>query len=136
MLLLDTNALLWLSGGSDYLGRNARAAIQAEIDKNEANFSAISVWEVALLVRKGRYALGQPIELWRRDLLDAGIREIALDGAMAALSASLPDLPEDPADRFIAATSVRLGAQLVTSGARLIAWSATHGPLPAMDARI
>lgn len=135
MLLLDTNALLWVSGGSARLGRQARAAIQAAIDKSEAAFSAVSVWEVALLVRKGRYALGQPIELWRDDLLQAGIKEIDLDGAMAALSASLVDLHDDPADRFIAATSVRLGAQLVTSDAQLIAWSADHAPAPALDAR-
>lgn len=134
MLLLDTNALLWLSGGSARLGRKARAAIQAAIDQDKARFSAVSVWEVALLVRKGRYALGQPIELWRGDVLQAGIKEISLDGAMAALSASL-DLPDDPADRFIAATSVRLGAQLVTSDRRLIAWSALHAPASAMDAR-
>lgn len=98
-------------------------------------FSAVSAWEVALLVKKGRYALGQSVDLWRSDLIGAGLREVALDGAMAALSAALPDLHDDPADRFIAATSVRLGAQLVTSDKRLIAWSAVHGPTRAMSAR-
>ncbi len=135
MLLLDTNALLWLSGGSARLGRKARTAIDAAINRDEAKYSAVSVWEVALLVRKGRYATGQPIELWRGDVMNAGIEEIALDGAMAALSVSLPDLPDDPADRFIAATSLRLGAQLVTSDKRLIAWSVAHAPVQALDAR-
>jgi len=135
VLLLDTNALLWLSGGSADLGRKARAAIEAAIDRDEAGFSAISVWETATLVRKGRYTLGQSVEFWRGDLLDAGLKELALDGAAAALSASLTEMHEDPADRFIAATSVRIGAQLVTSDARLIAWSATHAPARALDAR-
>lgn len=135
MLLLDTNALLWLSGGSARLGSKARTAILAAIDKDEATYSAVSVWEVALLVRKGRYALGQPIELWRGDVMEAGVKEIALEGAMAALSVSLPNMHDDPADRFIAAASLRLGAQLVTSDARMIAWSAAHAPVQAMDAR-
>ncbi len=135
LLLLDTNALLWLSGGSARLGSKARDAVQVAIDKDEARYSAVSVWEVALLVRKGRYALGQPIELWRGDVMRAGVEEIALDGAAAALSVSLPDLPDDPADRFIAATSLRLGAKLVTSDKRLIAWSQNHAPLRALDAR-
>ena len=34
-LLLDTNALLWLSGGSARLGSKARTAILAAIDKDE-----------------------------------------------------------------------------------------------------
>ncbi len=135
LLLLDTNALLWISGGSARMGRKARAAIETAISKNEAKFSAVSVWEVALLVRKGRYALGQPVELWRGDILAAGIEEIAVDGTMAALAVGLPDLHNDPADRFIAATSVRLGAQLATSDARLIAWSKAHAPIAALDAR-
>ncbi len=135
MLLLDTNALLWLSGGNTRMGRAARAAVQAAVDNNEALFSAVSVWEVALLVKKGRYALGQPIELWRGDVVAAGLKETVLDGAMAALAVSLPNLHDDPADRFIAATSLRLGAQLVTSDKRLIAWSQKHAPVQAMDAR-
>jgi PIN domain nuclease of toxin-antitoxin system len=135
MLLLDTNALLWLSGGSAKLGKMARTAVQAAVDNNVAAFSAVSVWEVAMLVRKGRHALGQPVELWRADLLDAGLKEAPLDGAIASLAVGLPDLHDDPADRFIAATSLRLGAQLVTSDRRLIAWARVHAPVRAMDAR-
>lgn len=118
------------------MGANARTAIQSAVDKGEASFSSVSAWEVALLVMRSRYTLSQPVELWRSDILAAGIREIALDGAMAALSASLSDLHRDPADRFIAATSLRLGAQLVTSDSRLIAWSEAHAPVRAMDARL
>ncbi|MBL8538288.1 MAG: type II toxin-antitoxin system VapC family toxin [Hyphomonadaceae bacterium] len=135
MLLIDTNALLWLGSGSENLGAGARAALQAAVERGEAKFSAISVWETALLIRKGRYELLQTVDAWRQELFDLGLKEVALDGAVAALSVSLPDLHDDPADRFIAATSVRLGAQLVTSDKRLIAWSKAHGPTRAMDAR-
>jgi PIN domain nuclease of toxin-antitoxin system len=136
MLLLDTNALLWLSAGSEHLGPIARAAIEDAIDQSTARFSAISVWEVAILVRKGRYALGQSVAAWRSDLLEVGLAEARLDGVTAALAGSYPNLHEDPADRFIAATAVRIGATLVTSDPRLISWANTSVGLSALDARL
>lgn len=134
-LLLDTNALLWLSSGSVRLGPRAGAAIEAAVSAGEAAFSAISVWETAMLVRKGRYGLDIPIDRWCADLIAAGLSELPLDAAAAGQAAELPDLHEDPADRMIAATAMRLGAQLVTSDARLIAWFAKDGRQPALDAR-
>ncbi len=135
-LLLDTNALLWLSSGSVRLGSRAGAAIEAAVSAGEAAFSAISVWETAMLVRMGRYGLDIPIDRWCADLIAAGLSELPLDAAAAGQAAELPGLhEEDPADRMIAATAMRLGAQLVTSDARLIAWFAKDGRQPALDAR-
>jgi len=134
-VLLDTNALLWLSSGSERLGAKARKAIESAIKRDEAQFSAVSIWETAVLISKGRYALDQTVDAWRLDLFDLGLKEVGLDVAMAALAVNLPDIPADPADRFIAATSLRLNTQLVTSDAHLIGWSAKHAPVRAMDAR-
>ena len=134
MLLLDTNALLWLSGGSDRLGRKARSAIRSAIGREAAAFSAISMWEAALLIRKGRYALVMPVERWRTDLLDAGLREAPLDGAIATASVAFDGLGDDPADRFIAATALHLAARLVTSDQKLLDWATGRGLRP-VDAR-
>lgn len=135
-LLLDTNALLWLSGGSERLGPVARGAIETAIDDGLAAFSAISVWEAAMLVRKGRYALGQSVEAWRADLLAAGLAEAPLEGLAAAMAGGFDALHEDPADRFILATAQRLGARLVTSDQRLMHWAACAGGAGGMDARV
>jgi PIN domain nuclease of toxin-antitoxin system len=135
MLVLDTNALLWLSGGSERLGARAREAIQAGIDRGEAAFSAISVWETAILVRKGRYVLGQAVEAWRADLIAVGLVEASLDGLVAAQAVALEDLHDDPADRFIAALSLRHGATLVTSDDKVIGWAARTKGAQAMDAK-
>jgi PIN domain nuclease of toxin-antitoxin system len=135
MLVLDTNALLWLSGGSERLGAQTREAIQAGIDRGEAAFSAISVWETAILVRKGRYVLGQAVEAWRADLIAVGLVEASLDGLVAAQAVALEDLRDDPADRFIAALSLRHSATLVTSDDKLIGWAARTKGAHAMDAR-
>jgi PIN domain nuclease of toxin-antitoxin system len=135
MLVLDTNALLWLSGGSERLGAQTREAIQAGIDRGEAAFSAISVWETAILVRKGRYVLGQAVEAWRADLIAVGLVEASLDGLVAAQAVALEDLRDDPADRFIAALSLRHSATLVTSDDKLIGWAARTKGAHAMDAK-
>jgi PIN domain nuclease of toxin-antitoxin system len=134
MLLLDTNALLWLSGGSNRLGRSARSAIKVAIDNEAALFSAISVWETAVLVSKGRYTLGQSVDGWRADLLDVGLAEVPLDGRIAALAGTLDGLHPDPADRFISATAIRLGARLMTSDRRLIQWASAPGGPGSLDA--
>jgi PIN domain nuclease of toxin-antitoxin system len=135
MLVLDTNALLWLSGGSERLGARTREAIQAGIDRGEAAFSAISVWETAILVRTGRYVLGQAVEAWRADLIAVGLVEASLDGLVAAQAVALEDLHDDPADRFIAALSLRHSATLVTSDDKLIGWAARTKGAHAMDAK-
>lgn len=136
MLLLDTNALLWLSSGSERLGPQARTVIAAAVETGDVAFSAISVWETAMLIRKGRYALDVTINRWRADLIAAGLSEAPLDGAVAGRAAELSDLHEDPADRMIAATAMSLGAQLVTSDARLIDWFSAEGRQSALDARV
>ena len=136
LLLLDTNALLWLSSGSERLGPQARMAIAAAVETGDVAFSAISVWETAMLIRKGRYALDVTINRWRADLIAAGLSEAPLDGAVAGRAAELSDLHEDPADRMIAATAMSLGAQLVTSDARLIDWFSADGRRSALDARV
>ena len=123
------------AGGSVRLGPRATAAIEAAVSAGEAAFSAISVWETAMLVREGRYALDIPIDRWCADLIAAGLVEAPLDAVAAGQAAGLPDLHEDPADRMIAATAMRLGAQLVTPDARLIEWFAQDGRTAALDAR-
>lgn len=135
-LLLDTNALLWLSGGSERLGALASTKIEAAIDEGNAAFSAISIWETALLVRKGRYLLSQPVKAWRMDLMEAGLKEAALDGDCAALAVAIELNTDDPADRFIAATAMRLAAQLVTSDQRLIDWANAANSAGVVDARL
>ena len=135
-LLLDTNVLLWISSGSERLGAHARLAIENAVATGEAAFSAISVWEAAMLVRKRRYAMSMSVERWRADLIGGGFAEAPLDGVAARLAAEFADLHADPADRMIAATAMSLSAQLVTSDARLIDWFSADGRRPALDARV
>jgi PIN domain nuclease of toxin-antitoxin system len=53
------------------MGASARQLADEAIAMSGLAVSAISFWEVALLVRKGRLRLEQSLGVWRRDLLGA-----------------------------------------------------------------
>ena len=84
--------------------------------------SAISFWEIALLVSKQRLRFGQSPSELRVDLLDNGLTELPVTGPIAILAVELEKLHGDPADRFIAATAVIHGAMLMTSDRALLKW--------------
>ncbi len=131
MIVLDTHALLWMDRNDPMLGPQARSLIEDTWRSDVVAVSAISFWETALLADRGRIVLPVPAEVWRVDLLQAGLREIALDGRVALFANRLEGLHRDPADRFIVATSYQLGARLVTADTQILGWS---GDLPRQDA--
>ena len=132
-IVLDTNALVWAFEGSELLGRRAGRAIDGAVAGGTAHVSAISFWELALKIRKKKFTLSRPISDWRGEVLRLGIREIPIDGLVGIEANELANMHDDPADRLIVATSLRLGASLVTSDARLLAWK---GPLACISARV
>ena len=99
LLLLDTNALLWMRRGDDRLGSVARREIERAWQSDDLAVSAISFWEVAMLVDKGRITLTGDIFAWRREHLEQGVMEIPIDGEIGIRAAGLPDFHADPADR-------------------------------------
>ena len=131
MILLDTHVLLWSRSGDARLGDRARAEIERGWRQGELAVSAISFWEVAMLQDKGRYTLRRDVDAWRRTLLDEGLLEIPVNGAIAAVAGALPDMRGDPADRMIAATALD-GHLLVTADRRLLDWP---GDVDTLDAR-
>lgn len=131
MIVLDTHALLWMDRNDPTLGPQTRALIENTWRSEVVAVSAISFWETALLADRGRIVLPVPPEAWRLDLLQAGLREIAVDGRVSLLATRLEGLHRDPADRFIVATSLQLGATLVTADRQILGWD---GALPRQDA--
>ena len=132
MILLDTHALIWLNLGSPRLGPRARQAADEALLEGRLAVSAVSFWEVAVLVEQRRVELDRSTGRWHQELLQSGLTEIPLDGRIAIAAIGLPDLHGDPADRFIAATAILNEARLITADRRLLNWS---GPLECLDAR-
>lgn len=133
MILLDTHVLLWLDQDSDRLGDTTRELITSELMDGVVAVSAITFWEVAMLVAKGRISTALDLVRWREDLLGAGLLERPVDGATAILATQLDGLHGDPADRMIIAAALRNDAALITADERILAW---QGALERHDARL
>ena len=134
-LLLDTHVLVWLLAGSDRLGLRARASIDAASAVEGLFVSAITPWEIAMLVAKGRLVLARDVGDWVQAALALpGIRLEALSPAVAVASTRLPGaLHADPTDRIIVATARHLGAALVTADGLLLDY-ASSGNLKVLPA--
>ena len=130
MILPDTHTLIWYMTLNPRLGPRADRRIQEAIADGDTAFSAISVWEVALLLAKRRLTLDVTALQWRQKLLTAGLIEIPVDGAIAARSVALPNMHDDPADRIIVATAQE-GHQLITDDHRILNWPGQLNRFPA-----
>ena len=120
MILLDTCALIFDALTPERLSTAAREALGRGEAEGTLACADISLWEIAMLVRKGRLDPGTDSSSFCRLALNArGVRVLPITPEIALASTEL-DLPQgDPADRLIAATAVANGADLMTIDERL-----------------
>jgi PIN domain nuclease of toxin-antitoxin system len=105
----------------------ARRLVQDAVDRSQQiAVSSISMWEIALLVERGRLELAIDAETWLTAVQSlAFLTYVPVDNALAIRAVNLPDFPNrDPADRFIVATALSLGATLITADRRMRAYDA------------
>ena len=133
LIILDTHCLVWIDQADTRMGRTARRLADAAMEATELAVSVMSFWEIALLVARGRLRLREPIGRWRHQLLERGLVELPLGGAVCIAAVHLQDFQSDPADRFIVATAHAVGAILLTADQRILDWP---GPLERHDARV
>jgi len=119
--LLDTHAWIWWLHGNARLGPSALKRLALFPRDLRPAISAISLWEVALLVSLGRLTLDTPLEAWLAIAADPGtVRVIPITPHIAAEVARLPDtFHRDPADRLIVATSRVHGLPVLTKDAAI-----------------
>lgn len=129
-LLLDTHVALWLDSGDGRLGSATRALIDdCWVGSGTIFFSAVTAWEIALLVDLDRIVLDVPVDAWvDRFLARPGIESVPLGHRAAARSYRLHHLDHrDPADRLLIATAIELGCPLVTCDQRIRDFGVRHG---------
>lgn len=115
-LLLDTHAAVWITEDHP-LASTAVEAINAAYRAGSTVFvSAITAWEIGLLVSRNRLSLVARPERWFQRLLAIpGVKLADLSPDILIASSFLPgEPPRDPADRIILATARDLGATLIT----------------------
>ena len=118
MIVLDTATWIWRASDPKRLTTSARRAID---EAERALVSAISVWEVAMLVAKRRIQLDRPVEQWVDIALALpGIQLAPLEPRIAVRSTKLPgEFHPDPADRIIVATALENAVRIVTPDDRI-----------------
>jgi PIN domain nuclease of toxin-antitoxin system len=114
LIVLDTHVLLWAVADSKKLSRAADAAIRRSRQADGVAISAITLWELASLVARGRIRDYRTVENSVNRLIE-GVTIKPITPEIAALATQFPnDYPHDPADRLIGATARAEGLALVT----------------------
>jgi PIN domain nuclease of toxin-antitoxin system len=124
VIVLDTHALVWWAGGGDELSAAARAAIERESSEGQIIVSAISAWEIAMLVEREKLVLTMDVENWLGTVAEIeAVCFYPVDVDVSIKSVQLPgEFHKDPADRMIVATARKLAAPLVTKDEKIRAY--------------
>lgn len=122
MILLDTHVWVWWMSDPGHLSSRAKSVLNKAMDNEPVLVSSISVWEIALLVKKDRLRFTIDVKDWIAKAERVPfVRFVPVDNAIAFASVSLPDpLHDDPADRIIVATALQVDAAIVTKDKRIL----------------
>jgi PIN domain nuclease of toxin-antitoxin system len=114
-LLLDTQALLWFVLDDSRLSATARESIVAA---EMVLVSPASLWEIAIKISLGKYALPIPFAaFWEQQLLINNFTLLPISVAHTARVAELPYHHPDPFDRLLIAQSLVEKIPVVSSDA-------------------
>ncbi len=119
MILLDTHVVLWVAQVPELLSMNAEEAIRTERQRDGIGISDKTLWELAMLVSRGRVGV-------KTSLLDF-LRAVEQNFTIFPVTAEIADravslsaqYSKDPADRVIGATALVHGLKLVTKDERI-----------------
>lgn len=113
MIVLDTSALLFWTLDPSELSKNAQQAIE---QADRILISSISIWEIALKVKRQKLVIPLTITDYVEKLLHLEDLEIlSVDVQNWLDNLDLPWEHRDPADRTIVALAARFNSPLVTS---------------------
>lgn len=107
MIVLDTHIWVWWIHGDPRLTQEYYDYIQG-LEAQGLGISAISCWEVAKLVERGRLVLPNRVNEWLDIALAyPGMRLLELTPQICVESTQLPgNFHRDPADQIIVATAI------------------------------
>jgi len=128
-LLLDTHVWVLYANKTPGLKKSTIEAIDGGLESGTIFVSAISVWEIALLVRQNKLALQTSIERWiDQALAVSGLQLLPFSPQIAIESVNLPQpMHKDPADRILVASARVERLTLVTSDKAVLDFAKSTG---------
>ena len=117
--LLDTHIWFWSYIETSRL--SSRVARTLANPQNELWLSPVSVWELTILRRKGRFHVQPDISTWvKKSISDLQLIEAPLTVEVTLAIPSIKFSHGDPADQFLAATAKVFGLTLITADEHLL----------------
>lgn len=113
--LLDTCAVLWLVEGAS-LSVEANVVLSRGRDEKSLFVSAMSAWEIGILISKGRLPTTKDAMSWYQDAVDmigAQTADVSLQALVASSFLQQP-IHNDPADRILIATARENDLTIIT----------------------
>lgn len=113
MIVLDTHVwVTWIINGNSAL---SETIVNAMTNDLRWTVSAISCFEISLLVKRGKLHLPLPVEDWIKEALEnSGIDSLPVTCDIMHKAAMLSEIHRDPADRIIIATALVYDAKLAS----------------------
>jgi len=123
-LVIDTHILIWYLEGIE-LSQQQVQIIENQRNLSQLYISAISIWEVSMLINKKKAAISIPIHEWLNKVLSIpGLNIIDLSLTILVESCNLPDFDhKDPADRMIIASTREIDGHLLTFDKRILEYA-------------
>ena len=123
MIILDTHIGIWWSDEISRLTVSQISAIAQERRiQGSIGISAITCWEIAMLVERQRVTLQLDALSWLRRLLNyPDVVLLPITPEIAVRAYSLPDpFHRDPADRLLVATAIEWDCPLLTDDREIL----------------
>jgi len=115
VIVVDTQAVIWLTHENSRLSADAERALIAERSEGTLAIADITLREIAMIVARGRVTVKSPLDVYL-EFLESLFTVLPITAKIAERSVRFSrTYPNDPADRLIGATAVMHGARLVTS---------------------
>ena len=128
MIVVDTHVIIWDALRPESLSPRAVEMIARANETDGIIFCEVSLWEIAMLIRKERISI-ETSYLDFIELLKAANKYLfhGISPEIAELSTKLPaEISNDPADRLIAATAITANVPLITADENLRQAKSVH----------